>query len=193
MYKRQEYTLASGEYPTADLRPKLLVVYPLSTPTPTPSPTPTRTPTPTATPTATATPTRTPTATATATPTATPTQTASPTPQAGAILGVVWHDRNRSQSQDPGEGGLADVLITLKQGATVLATVRSGADGGFGFSNLSIGQYDVVETDPSGFTSTTPNDQRVMVTAASAIQVAFGDAASPPIYLPLVVKKQLAR
>ena len=182
-----EYSLASGEYPTADLRPKLLVVYPLSTPTPTPSPTPTRTPT--STPTATATPTRTP----TATPTATPTQTASPTPQAGAILGVVWHDRNRNQSQDPGEGGLADVLVTLKQGTTVLATVRSGADGGFGFSNLAIGQYDVVETDPSGFTSTTPNDQRVVVTAASSIRVAFGDAASPPIYLPLVVKKQLAR
>ena len=68
-----EYSLASGEYPSADLRPKLLVVYPLSTPTPTPSPTPTRTPTPTATPTATATSTRTPTATATATPSATPT------------------------------------------------------------------------------------------------------------------------
>ena len=63
-----EYSLASGEYPSADLRPKLLVVYPLATPTPTPSPTPSRTPTPTATPTATATPTRTPTATATATP-----------------------------------------------------------------------------------------------------------------------------
>ena len=188
-----EYSLASGEYPTADLRPKLLVVYPLATPTPTPSPTPTRTSTPTATPTATATPTRTPTATATATPTATPTQTPSPTPQVGAILGVVWHDRNRNQSQDPGEIGLADVLITLKQGATVLATVRSGADGGFGFGNLSIGLYDVIETDPSGFTSTTPNSQRVLVTPASSTQVGFGDAANPSIYLPLVVKKQLTR
>ena len=87
---------------------------------------------------------------------------------------------------------MVDVLITLKQGATVLATVRSGADGGFGFGNLSIGLYDVVETDPSGFRSTTPNEQQVMVTPDSSTQVAFGDAASPPIYLPLVVKKQLA-
>ena len=105
----------------------------------------------------------------------------------------MWHDRNRNQSQDPGEVGLADVLITLKQGATVLATVRSGADGDFGFGNLLIGQYDVIETDPSGFTSTTPNDQQVMVTPASSTQVTFGDAASPPIYLPLVVKNQLTR
>ena len=36
-----EYDLASGEYSNPGLRPKLLVVYPLATPTPTPSPTPT--------------------------------------------------------------------------------------------------------------------------------------------------------
>ena len=105
----------------------------------------------------------------------------------------MWHDRNRNQSQDPGEPGLSDVLVTLKQGAATLATVRSGADGSFEFGNLPMGLYDVIETDPSGFSSTTPNTQRVTIAPPSLVQVAFGDAASPPIYLPLVVKKQLAR
>lgn len=190
-----EYTLASGENPNPSLRPKLLVVYPLATPTPTPTSTPTRTPTPTrtSTPTVTPTSTATPTQTSTPTATATATQTPSPIPETGGIVGRVWHDRNRNQSQDPGEVGLADVLITLKQDATVLATTRSGADGGFGFGNLTIGQYDVTETDPGGFTSTTPNEQTVTVMGSSSAQVAFGDAASPPIYLPMVVKRQLTR
>ena len=88
---------------------------------------------------------------------------------------------------------MGDVLVTLKQGASTLATVRSGADGGFEFGNLPMGQYDVVGTDPGGFSSTTPNTQRVTIAPPSLVQVAFGDAASPPIYLPLVVKKQLTR
>ena len=48
------YDMAGSEYPTVDQRPRLLIVYPLSTPTPTPTNTPTRTPTPTVTPTRTA-------------------------------------------------------------------------------------------------------------------------------------------
>jgi hypothetical protein len=112
-------------------------------------------------------------------------------PLVGAVSGRVWHDRNRNQNQDPGESGLAGVVLTLKQGTTVVATVQSGPDGGFGFGNLWQGQYDVVETDPAGYSSTTPNTVTVTVSPPGTVQVAFGDAVSPPIYLPLVIKKEL--
>lgn len=185
-----EYTVSSRENSSADQRPRLLIVYPLATPTPTPSPTATRTPTPTATPTATSTPTRTPTATATATPTRTPTATPSPTPVVGGVQGVVWHDLNNNQQRDVGEPGMAGVTVSLTQGATLLAQTMTAADGSYGFADLAVGlYYTVAQTPPRAYVATTPSQQVVLVTAGATIQVDFGNLYSPPpMYLPLVTR-----
>ena len=184
-----EYAMASGEYPTVDQRPRLLIVYPVSTPTPTPTNTPTVTPTPTRTPTPTATPTRTPTPTATATATASPTVTPTNTPVIGGIQGVVWQDSNRNQTRDAGEMGLAGVTVTLRLGNTVLSQTNTGADGSYGFGNLAVNQsYTVTETDPHYYVSTTTNQVVAQVPAGVTLQVNFGDAYSPPVYLPMISK-----
>jgi dienelactone hydrolase len=191
-----EYTVSSRENGALDQRPRLLIVYPLATPTPTPSPTPTRTPTPTATPTATSTPTRTPTptatptATASPTATATPTATASPTPMTGGIQGVVWHDANRNQVWDGNEAGVPGALVTLLEGATTLAQTQTAGDGSFGFAGLAIDRYyTVVQTPPRAYAPTTPGQRVVWVTNGVLTQVDFGVVfVPPPMYLPLVIR-----
>jgi hypothetical protein len=179
-----EYTVASRENSTIDQRPRLLIVYPLATPTLTPSPTPTRTPTPTATPTSTATPTRTP------TPTATPTATPSPTPVTGGIQGVVWHDVNQNQVREAGEPGVTGATITLLEGATTLAQTQTASNGSFGFAGLAVDRYyTVVQIPPRAYAPTTPSQRVVRVTAGALIQVDFGVVfRPPPVYLPLVAR-----
>jgi len=191
-----EYTVSSRENSALDQRPRLLIVYPLATPTPTPSPTPTRTPTPTATPTATVTPTRTPTPTttptATASPTATATPTATPSPTAvtGAMQGVVWHDRNQNQVRDADEPGLAGATVALVENGVTLAATQTAANGSFGFAGLAADRYyTVVQTPPRAYTPTTPSQRVVLVTAGVVIQVDFGVLFSPPpVYLPMIIR-----
>ena len=161
----------------------------VSTPTSTPTNTPTVTPTPTRTPTPTATPTRTPTPTATATATASPTVTPTNTPVIGGIQGVVWQDSNRNQTRDAGEMGLAGVTVTLRLGNTAISQTNTGGDGSYGFGNLAVNQsYTVIETDPHYFVSTTTNQVVALVPAGATVQVDFGDAYSPPVYLPMISK-----
>jgi LPXTG-site transpeptidase (sortase) family protein len=146
------------------------------TDTPTISPTGTETETPTQsltpTPTETETPTFTPTLTLTATPTVTQTQTQQP----GRIYGVVFNDVNASGAQDPGELGIGGATVTLYDDlGTVIGTRITAADGSYNFANLSSGDYEVVETDPAGYISTTNNTVPVTVTSGSNTQVDFGD------------------
>lgn len=108
-----DFFVASSEASTQSSRPKLVVVYTTQQPTPTPTITPT--PTATATPTVTPTPTATPTATITPTPTSTATPTVTPTrvPGTRIVSGEVFMDANRNGDRDPGEAGVAGVLVHL--------------------------------------------------------------------------------
>ncbi len=82
-----------------------------------------------------------------------------PTPAGTAFLeGVVWVDANSSATIDSGEAGLAGVRLTLRNPSNVVIdTMLTGPDGRYRFTNLAPGTYSVVETQPSGYTSTTPD------------------------------------
>lgn len=168
------YTLASSENQTASRRPKLLIVYPLATPTPTSTPTPTQTPT----------------ATPSPTPTATPSPT--PTPAVGAISGQVWHDVNRNGRVDSGEPGLPDVRVSAYRNSALVTDTLTAADGAYRLEDLDADvAYTIVETDPRFYSSTTPNQQTALVSAGTVIQAMnFGDYYSPPpVYLPLMLRQ----
>jgi uncharacterized repeat protein (TIGR01451 family) len=140
------------------------------TETETPTQTLTRTPTPTETETATATPTSTRTVTLTLT--LTPTQTQSP----GRITGVVFTDLNGNGAQDPGELGIGGVTVDLYDGLGALIDTRvTNASGAYSFLNLVPGDYTVVETDPAGYVSTTPNSVDVALPSGGAETADFGD------------------
>ncbi|MEA3336212.1 MAG: DNRLRE domain-containing protein [Chloroflexota bacterium] len=208
-----QYDVASSEYNTVSKRPKLLLVYPLATPTPTSTNTPTRTPTPTATPTYTPspTPTNTPTATATFTHTPTPTATATATfthtptptntitptttptatPSFGSITGVVWQDSNRNGHREAGEPGLQGVEVSLWYNNVQQEMRFTTADGDFEFADLTPGrQVTVKEIDPPKYESSTENSRDVWITNGSVIQVDFGDYYYPSIYLPMLLLSQ---
>jgi LPXTG-site transpeptidase (sortase) family protein len=150
------------------------------TPTDTPTRTPTNTPTETATVTSTQTPTDTPTPSRTPTATGTHTSTPTATPVPGRIFGTVFTDINANGSQDSGELGIAGVTVTLyDQFNVVVATAFTAADGSYSFAGLAAGDYTVVETDPSGYVSTTNNSVPATVTAGISTAVNFGDRQTP--------------
>ena len=74
------------------------------------------------------------------------------------VEGVVWIDPTNPGIIDSGENGLAGVLITLRNAANaIVATALTGPDGRYRFEGLAPDTYSVTETQPSGYTSTTPD------------------------------------
>ncbi|MCO6043879.1 SpaA isopeptide-forming pilin-related protein [Aeoliella sp. ICT_H6.2] len=70
-----------------------------------------------------------------------------------SISGAVYVDANNDGVRDPGEQGIAGVMITLTgidfTAAPVNQTTTTAADGTYQFTNLLPGTYQVTETDPS--------------------------------------------
>ena len=76
-----------------------------------------------------------------------------------SIGDYVWVDTNRDGLQDSGEAALAGVTVTLyaADGATVLATAVTDANGKYSFVDLTPGQHYVVEFSAPGYAFTTAN------------------------------------
>jgi hypothetical protein len=90
--------------------------------------------------------------------------------EAVLIQGTVFHDTNSNGVMDTVELGLGGVTLTLDG----LDTVMSDSAGYYAFAVTTIGVHEVVETDPPGYSSTTPNTVIVDVVDAD-ITVNFGD------------------
>jgi uncharacterized repeat protein (TIGR01451 family) len=100
-------------------------------------------------------------------------------PGAGAhaiIFGVVFDDADGDGVRDPGESGIPDVLITLDD----TETTTTGSDGSYAFATTTAGAHAVVETDPPGYTSTTPNAMGVDAILGEQHRVDFGDQLETP-------------
>jgi len=96
----------------------------------------------------------------------------------GALNGRVFKDPQRDGIDSGGEPGIAGVTVTLKQGATVIGTTTTAADGSYSFTNLTPGSYSVVETQPAGYGSSSPDTVATTVTAGGVAVVNFGDTVS---------------
>ncbi len=147
-----------------------------ASPTTTVSPTSTSTSTPAYTPTATGTPTLTPTPTPTAT--ATPTSTSTPLP--GDLCFSVYHDLNANGNNDS-EPRLSGAAITIKNSANaIVATYTTDGITEPKCFALPPDTYRVSESNPPGYTSTTPEWVAVVVVSTLAIHIDFGDQAMTP-------------
>ena len=82
-----------------------------------------------------------------------------PASTGGPTLGdFAWDDLDRDGIQEPGEPGLANVTVTLRDPAgIVLATTTTDAVGQYGFTNVAPGSYRLRFTIPAGL-QTTPSD-----------------------------------
>lgn len=82
-------------------------------------------------------------------------------PASGTIQGVVWSDLNISGVQDAGEAGLAGRTVFLDaNGNGVLdagePSQATGANGGYTFTGLAAGPYNVTEVQAAGWVQTAP-------------------------------------
>jgi hypothetical protein len=78
-------------------------------------------------------------------------------PPLGRIGDFVWWDQNSNGIQDPGEPGIAGVLVTLSSSSgTLLDSQWTDANGGYLFINLPAGTYVVTAHAPPGFVATLP-------------------------------------
>ena len=133
----------------------------------------------------TATPTLTPTSTATPTATSTATQTPTATSAVGALWVLVYHDLNGNGARDADEPLLSGAVITIKnlQGVTVGTWTTNGTEPHCFY--LPPDTYTVTETDPPGYSSSTPNIVTTVVVAGFIASVDFGDyAESTPTPTP---------
>jgi uncharacterized repeat protein (TIGR01451 family) len=87
------------------------------------------------------------------------------------IYGTVFEDANGDGQQDAGESGISGVLLTLND----TTTTTTGLDGSYVLFTSQPFTYTVVETDPSGYSSTTPNEVHLYATLGNSYQVDFGD------------------
>jgi prepilin-type N-terminal cleavage/methylation domain-containing protein len=92
--------------------------------------------------------------------------------RAAYIRGTVYSDVNDNGTLDPGENGLAGAIMRLNTGATK----TTASDGIYTF-RVDSGNFTVTETDPVGYTSTTPNSVPVTAVKGTIVQVNFGDKA----------------
>ncbi|MFO0704866.1 MAG: SdrD B-like domain-containing protein [Candidatus Andersenbacteria bacterium] len=99
----------------------------------------------------------------------------------GSIFGTVWNDKDKDGVFDSSEPGLSGVSVTLRDDAgTALVSDTTDSNGDYGFIGFPADTYRLHETDPAGFTSTTPNDIGPITLAAGQVitNQDFGDAQS---------------
>ncbi len=91
----------------------------------------------------------------------------------GSIAGVKYDDTNGNKKRDAGEPGVGGVPITLNLGSA--GSVQTAADGTFAFSNLTPGQYLVLESVPANRVPTTVFALTVNVICGVTIEIEFGN------------------
>lgn len=98
-----------------------------------------------------------------------------PENQWGQIGGLVWHDLNGNGTREWDEPSLANARVELWRNEQKLNEFTTRSDGIYGFSYLPPDIYTVIEVNPPGYQSTTPDSRTVVVTAGATTRVDFGD------------------
>lgn len=95
----------------------------------------------------------------------------------GSLSGFVYDDLNRTRVFDTGDIGLEAVMVQLLDGeGAELAVAMTDVDGAYTFGALFPGEYTLVEHDPEGYYSTTPNTLMVTLLAGDVlVDLNFGD------------------
>ena len=94
-------------------------------------------------------------------------------PNLANIYGWVYEDTNGNGVKDPGEDGIPDVVITMDG----IMTTTTAVDGWYYFITDVEGIHILVESDPAGYFSTTPNEVEVFVSLGNSYRVDYGDYA----------------
>jgi len=151
-----QYNLASADYHTQHLKPRLSITFVRGTPVPTTTHTPG--------------PSLTPTTEVTLTPTPSPTYR-----PGGTVEGLVWEDVDADQVPNLGEPPLAGAVVALLDGeGSEVGAWTTLSDGRYRFDGLPEGQYRVSSQAPPGFEHTTLDTAVFYLTGTDVRVVDFG-------------------
>jgi len=101
----------------------------------------------------------------------------SPLDSGSEVSGYVWNDWDQDGHRDDDEQGLEGVRIDLVSAdGTVQEQTCTDQAGEYSFTDLIPGSYVLSETDPFGFTSTTPNVFSIELGEQDVVIRNFGDA-----------------
>ena len=95
-------------------------------------------------------------------------------PTQAYISGTVYDDVNGNGRQDDTESGISGVTVTLDGSSTAV----TNSNGQYSFIISQGGMHTVVETDPNGFISTTPNTLNFYVVLGQYYIENFGDSSA---------------
>ena len=96
------------------------------------------------------------------------------------LAGTVFHDTNGDGAISAGDSGLGGVTITLtgvdSAGNLIVRTTTTDPNGTYQFADVPPGTYSVIETQPEGYGSSTPNTlSNVVVPSNGLTQLNFGE------------------
>ncbi|TFH38288.1 MAG: hypothetical protein E4G94_12535, partial [ANME-2 cluster archaeon] len=92
----------------------------------------------------------------------------------GVVYGTVYNDTNHSGEREE-ENGIPEVILHLYNGTTLINTTFTNYQGQYTFRIENDGHYNIIEEDPSGYVSTTPNNVTLLLSNGSASIQDFGD------------------
>ncbi|HUW15083.1 MAG TPA: DNRLRE domain-containing protein [Anaerolineae bacterium] len=113
--------------------------------------------------------------------------------ESGTIQGLVWDDRNGDGQRAAEEPPLTGALLTLVElEGTLSLSQTTGSDGWYAFADLQPALYELTETDPPGYISTTSNQFQVRFRegVTKTVTLNFGDSL-PPTPTPTPVWGQM--
>jgi hypothetical protein len=98
----------------------------------------------------------------------------------GTIQGLVWDDRNGDGQPADEEPPLAGALLTLVEvEGTLELSQTTSIDGLYAFRDLAPALYQLTETDPPGYISTTSNQFTIRLREGVTKTLNFGDSLPP--------------
>ncbi len=93
-----------------------------------------------------------------------------------ALSGSVYVDKNTNGIKDVAEAGIGGVVVRLEDAATnVVATALTALDGSYLINGLGAGNYTLVETQPAGYGSSTPDTRALALPLGGLTNQDFGD------------------
>ena len=85
-----------------------------------------------------------------------------------SISGTVFNDTNGNGVLNTGEVGLVGIAVTLRNGATTVATASTNASGAYSFTKLAGATYTVTAATPVGYAGTTANPLTVVLASGQS-------------------------
>jgi hypothetical protein len=115
------------------------------------------------------------------------------TPPLATVHGFAWEDQNRDGRRDPGEPGIAGLLVALRPAVTPLLSARgerrvtTDATGYYRFEDVALVTYIIRAERPARYLPTTDASLTVTPGQHQTLEVNFGFFRAPIVrYLPLI-------